>query len=539
MEGASLIYSLLNLAGSKLASKIFCEFSSALGVKKDLHQLFDLVEEIKNFLHSVGDKVIKNDPAFTWLKELKDIAYNIDDLLNDFHMESEKQKAKQIDGDKLVMVRCFLDRPKSIWFQHKMANKIKIIREKFEAIISKRKDFNTLRDGLPMVDSTEERQIVTWELPSLTIIDETTVLGRDDDKSKVIYELTKSEDKEAILQKTNDQERVSVMSIIGLGGSGKTTLAKLVFNDENEIKKHFEVRIRVYVSQKFDACKLIGKLFEAITEQKSENHPLQSMSRVITEQLNGKRFLLVMDDVWNKDLLEWEQFMLHLKAGAAGSRILLTTRSQEVAEVVNSKLLHNLQVLSEDDSWKLFLQSTGRAKEGLDSEFIQTGKDIVRKCGGVPLAVKALGGIIGSKKEINSWRAVKDSELWNINDKVFTSLLLSYFHLPAYLQQCFLLCSIFPKGYLIDKDHLIVQWIAHGLVIPMNELEQLEDVRNDYFDSLLKISFLQDIAQDKHTSIVTCKMHDLVHDLALHILEDEIAFMPEKAINDPRQSCRH
>jgi hypothetical protein len=538
MEGVSLVAGLLNLAGSKLASKIFCQFSAALGVKKDLHQLLGLVEEIKTFLHNVGGKVIKNDPALTWLNKLKEIAYSIDDLLNDFHMEAEKQKAKELDREKLVMVKCFCDRPKSIWLQHKMANKIKKIREKFEAIVTERKDFKTLRDGLPM-DSNVDRQIATGELPFLTVVDEITVLGRDHDRSNIIYELTESEDQGIILPKINDQEMVSVMSIIGLGGSGKTTLAKLVFNDEILIEKHFKVRVWVYVSQKFDVFGLIGKLFEAITDQRSESHPLQYMSRVITEQLSGKRFLLVMDDVWNKDLLEWEQFMLHLKAGAAGSRILLTTRSQEVAEKMNSTLLYNLQALSVDDSWKLFLQSSGRDKEDLDSEFIDIGKDIVRKCGGVPLAVKALGGIVGSKKEINSWRAVKESELWDIDDRVFTSLWLSYFHLPAYLQQCFLLCSIFPRGYLIDKDYLIAQWIAHGLVIPLNDLEQLEDVGNDYFDSLLKISFLQDTVQDKYTTVVTCKMHDLVHDLARRILRHEITVTPEKAIYDPSQSCRY
>uniref|UniRef100_A0ACD5YNG1 Uncharacterized protein n=1 Tax=Avena sativa TaxID=4498 RepID=A0ACD5YNG1_AVESA len=513
MEGVSLVSGLLNLAGSKLASKIFCEFSAALGVKKDLHQLLDLVEEIKIFLHNVGGKVIKNDPAFTWLNKLKEIAYSIDDLLNDFHMQSEKQKAKKIDRENLVMVKCFCDRPKPFWLQHKMANKIKRIREKFEAIITERKDFNTLRDGLP-IGSNVDRRIATGELPSLTVVDEITVLGREHDRSNIIYELTKSEDQEVILPKIHDQEMVSVMSIIGLGGSGKTTLAKLVFNDAISIKTHFKLRVWVYVTQKFDVCGLIGKLFEAITDQKSENHPLQFMSKVITEELSRKRFLLVMDDVWNKDLLEWEQFMLHLKAGAAGSRILITTRSQEVAEVMNSTLLYNLRALSMDDSWKLFLQSSGRDKEDLDSEFIDIGKDIVRKCGGVPLAVKALGGIVGSKKEINSWRAVKKSELWNVDDRVFTSLWLSYFHLPAYLQQCFLLCSIVPKGYLIDKDHLIAQWIAHGWFIPINDFEQLEGVGNDYFDSLLKISFLQDMVQDKYTTVVTCKMHDLVHDLA-------------------------
>ncbi|GJM95295.1 hypothetical protein PR202_ga12011 [Eleusine coracana subsp. coracana] len=185
--------------------------------------------------------------------------------------------------------------------------------------------------------------------------------------------------------------RMSLMSS-SLGGSGKTTLAKLVYNDSNIIKKHFEVILWVHVSREFVVEKLVEKLYEAIDGNKADHHALQRMSRIISDKLTGKKFLLVLDAVWTEDHLQWEQFMVNLSSGTPGSNILLTTRSRKVAEAVDSTYTCKLPLLSEEDSWNVFLQSFGRAMDALDPEFQQVGTQIVNKCGGVPLAIKVLAG---------------------------------------------------------------------------------------------------------------------------------------------------
>jgi len=129
----------------------------------------------------------------------------------------------------------------------------------------------------------------------------------------------------------------------------------------------------------------------------------------------------------------------------------------------------------------------------------------------VPLAIKVLAGILCGMKGIEEWQSIRQSNLLDVEDKecrVSECLRLSYFHLPHHLKLCFTHCSIFPRGYVINRRHLISQWIAHGFMMT-NQARQPEDVGIDYFDFLLKVGFLQDRQQYLYTSEVTCKMHDL------------------------------
>ncbi|XP_066359452.1 putative disease resistance protein RGA3 isoform X1 [Miscanthus floridulus] len=526
----ALVSAVLKIVGTKLAPLAIKEFRSKADVAKDIQELQDLVEEINDWLHTVGDKAIRNGRSSKWLKRLKEAAYDAEDVVHEVHIEAEKQDIK-VTGGKNTMVKYLLTKPKSAVSEFKIAHKIKAIKSRFDAIVKGRSDYSTIANSMPVDHPVHHTRKTIGEVPFYTTVDETSVFGRDQEKNQITSELIE----------TNSQQRIKIVSVIGLGGSGKTTLAKLVFNDGN-IENHFEVRLWVHVSREFVVEKLVEKLFEAIAGDMPEHLPLQHVSRTISDKLAGKRFLAVLDDVWTEDRVDWERFMVHLKSGAPGSSILLTTRSRKVAEAVDSSYAYDLPFLSKEDSWKVFQQCFGIAMKALDTEFLQVGIEIVNKCGGVPLAIKVIAGILHGMKGIEEWQSISNSNLLDVQDdehRVSACLWLSFVHLPDHLKPCFVYCSIFPRGYVINRRHLISQWIAHGFV-PTNQARQPEDVGIGYFDSLLKVGFLQDQNPDQDWSTsdeVRCKMHDLIHDLARQILQDE--FVSEIETNDQINRCRY
>lgn len=458
---------------------------------------------------------LQTDPSLRWVTKLTDLAYSIDDLLDEVQLEVEKQKINRDDWNQSICF-CVYANQKTFLFRSKVAHKIKEIKMTYSVILKQRSNANTTMSNLPMDHPVSSRMInrTIGELSMLGNVEESKIPTRDKEKDKIISKLLES----------NEGHDGSTISVVGLGGSGKTTLAKHICH-ASKIKEHFNYNVFwVHVSQQFDVENLISKLFEAIVEQKSYLHVQRHMLREISNKLSGKRFLLVLDDAWHEDRHDWEQFMVHLKSGAPGSKILLTTRDRKVAESVKSRYIFNLAFLAEAESWNLFLKTSGCVEKELDFEFIQVGKDTVNKCGGVPLAIKTLGGILCEKKEISTWRAISESDLRNaksIKDRVFVSLKSSYIHLADELKQCFTFCSIFPKGYEIYKDHLIAQWIAHGFINPISE-GQSEDIGNDYFDSLVKVGFLHNPCESWNSKRLIYKMHDLIHDLTLQILMDEV-----------------
>ncbi|PWZ29473.1 putative disease resistance protein RGA1 [Zea mays] len=520
---------ILKIVGNKLAPLAIRKYSSIVGVEKDLQKLQVLVEDINSWLESAGYQAFGDDASLSWFKQLKDVAYAVDDVVDEYQLKAERNDAS---GDGGFVSRYMRRKPESVIFQCKAAKKIKAIKKRFAAIVKQRADINIIATSLTgSGHSISHMKKTAVGLPSVPTMDATLILGREMEKHQLISKLTE----------TNDQQKTMIVSIVGLGGSGKTTLAKLVFNDGNTIAKHFKVRLWVHVSQEFGFESIVGKLFEAIAHGKSESHNLQHMVRRISDELTEKVFLLVLDDVWTKDRMELEQFMVLVRSGASGSRILLTTRNSDVAEAVESSYLINLPLLSLADSWQLFIQSFGTTVEGFDREFLDVGNAIVNKCGGVPLAIKVIAGVLRDKKRIQEWQAIRDSNLFDAEGKerrVSACLRLSYLNLPSHLKQCFTICSLFPKGHKIDKERLIDQWIAHDMFASTDAVDYLEYTGYECFSSLVQMSFLQDV-EENYYGRVTCKMHDLVHDLAHSILKDEISLVVPKEGTSLTESYRY
>ena len=306
-----------------------------------------------------------------------------------------------------------------------------------------------------------------------------------------------------------------------MGGIGKTTLAQLAFN-HHEVKDQFEKRIWVCVSKPFDQCRVAKAIIESLAGGDPKITELQSLLEKICELIGGKKFFLVFDDVWTENHAMWKPFRDALKnCGSENSRILVTTRKDKVAKMMESENTIKLEELSEEDCWSVFSKTAFSDKDSKQCEQLEDlGRQISKKCKGLPLAAKTLGSLMHFKKSREEWKNVLDSNLWELEDVergLFAPLLLSYYDLPSPLKQCFSYCAIFPKDHVFNVDELVSMWIAHGFVESKGNMEK-EIMAREYFENLVIRSFFQ---ESWEFIDIRYKMHDIVHDFAQSIAKNE------------------
>ena len=218
---------------------------------------------------------------------------------------------------------------------------------------------------------------------------------------------------------------------------------------------------------------------------------MEDMKKTFNEKVCQKKYLLVLDDVWNKRREDWEKVRPLLEVGAKGSKIVVTTRNTEVSFMGNNTRPFELKGLGEKESWNLFSSITfGGEENSVSEEIKKVGKEIVNMCNGVPLIINTIGGILLQfKSDLSKWKSIRDNEnllsLPHGSDNVLRVLKLSYDNLPTYLKQCFTYCALFPQDYEIEKQLLVQLWIAQGYIQSSNRNEQLEDIGDRYFEELM------------------------------------------------------
>jgi len=331
--------------------------------------------------------------------------------------------------------------------------------------------------------------LVSWKpskrLSSTALMDESSIYGRDVDKEKLI---------KVLLESNDSGNQVPIISIVGLGGMGKTTLAKLVYND-NKIEDHFELKAWVYVSESFDAVGLTKAIINSFNSS-ADGEDLNLLQHQLRHKLMGKKYLLVLDDIWNGDAECWELLLLPFNHGSFGSKIIVTTREKEVADnVLKSTELFDLQQLDKSNCWSLFVTHAFKGKTVSEYPNLESiGRKIVNKCGGLPLAIKSLGQLLRKTFSEHEWINILETDMWrlsNVDHNINSVLRLSYHNLPSNLKRCFSYCSIFPKGYRLKKDELIMIWMAEGLLRCCGSDKSEEEFGNEIFGELESISFFQ------------------------------------------------
>ncbi|KAM6576122.1 hypothetical protein CsatB_027959 [Cannabis sativa] len=503
----------LTVVLDNLSSLIQNQVGSVLGVEKEMEKMCSMLSTISAVLEDAEERQSTNRAIKDWLQKLEDVSPELEDVLDDCEAEAfrlEEGLAQHHSWIRKVQSSLSCLSPKNLYFRHNIAKKMKEIGDRLDQIGKERVNFH-LRE----VDVVERRNWVRESRQTSSIITQPHVYGREEDKERVVGFLVN----DAI--NCND---TSVYCIVGLGGIGKTTLAQCVFNDER-VTNHFELKMWVCISEDFDVRRLIKAIIESGTGKACEATELDPLQKRLRDMLQGKRFLIVLDDVWNEDLEEWYKLRYLLECGSNGASIVVTTRLKNVASIMGTTPMHHyLTGLSDDDCWSIFKQRAFVNHSEEHPNLVEIGKEIVKKCKGVPLAATALGGLMHSKSEEEKvWLSVLHSELWNLpEDKapIMPALKLSYRHLSVEQRRCFSYCAIFPKDHKIEKTRLIHLWMANGLISSKSELE-VEDVGNEMINDLCWRSFFLDTEKDDQFDETYLKMHDLVHDLAQSIMGDK------------------
>ncbi|CAL5382694.1 unnamed protein product [Camellia sinensis] len=508
---------LLQSVIDKLLSPDLINLARHEGVSTSIKKLKKSFEDINDVLADAEDKQISDKAVNRWLKELQHLAYDADDVLDEFSTEVLCKKLIRAETDADVdvgeastskKVRRFLlstcctgFTPSAISFNFAIGSKIKKINGQLQDVTTRIKELGLVKKAI----GGTNRPTNAWPRRETThLLDDPFVCGRDDDKKWIV---------ELLLRDTPTQNKVDVIPITGMGGIGKTTLAQLIYDDDG-VKIHFDLKAWVCVSDEFDVKKITKAILESFTLQSCDLTELTALQCKLEVMLAGKKFLLVLDDVWNHRDEEWSSLQSPLRAGAHGSKIVVTTRITTVAEKVMTIKYHNLPSLSPDVCWLIFSRHAFKnINISEHPELESIGRQIVAKCGGLPLAARALGGLLQCKQNEHEWKMVLTSNIWDKpyeESRILPALKLSYHHLPSHLKRCFGYCAIVPKDYEFGEEELVLLWMAEGLIEHPEGEEQIEDVGRRYFHELVSRSFFQSSRHNKLLFI----MHDLINDLA-------------------------
>ncbi|KAK8448165.1 hypothetical protein SEVIR_8G238750v4 [Setaria viridis] len=494
---------------SKLAELLAAEYKLQAGVKQRIQSLTRELESAHAFLQEI-DKVPPdqlNKQVKIWACEVREASYDMEDVVDTFLIHAKDPEPVNKNKNKLKRLKEKIGTlfSKTVAL-HDIANAIEEVKKKLKEIAERRQRYKI--DDWVASPATPSSCIDPRIAPVYST-SASMLIGIDESKEAVIQMLS------------HDDMKTRVVFVLGFGGLGKTTLAKATYD---QLKQNYECGAFVSVGRNPDLVKVFKDILYDLDKHNSGDiHSTQKGADLLIRQLldflRDKRYLIVIDDVWEKQSKKRIIDDVLSTQNNKGSGIIITTRNSEVA-TGDEVYKYKLQPLSDDNSKELFYArifgGEGKCPDNQRKKVSEVAHKILKKCGGVPLAIITMASLLVGKS-MQEWYEVcnsigfRDKDKEQVDDTLWI-VSLSYYDLPSHLKTCLLYLSLFPEDYLIKKDALIWMWVAEGFVNEKPGIS-LYEIGEGYFNNLVNRSLIQPV-EDEETRIINgCRIHDMILDL--------------------------
>ncbi|KAG6524388.1 disease resistance protein Pik-2-like [Zingiber officinale] len=529
-------FSFQSIAG-KLEKMLEEEAALLAGVEDDVRYIVAELKSITSFLTAMSTRRNMDVELQNWVQEVREVAYDAEDSIDEFNcrLRSTPYSKCGVKG----FFNHFLRRIKSLKSRHVIASEIKKLKIQVEEIKKRHDRYSHTNEAISFGTATNLDMTERYPDPRIIghFVEETQLVGINQSRDTLIKWVM-----------DENYPELTTISLVGFGGLGKTTLAKLVYDDPIIVGGHFQSRVWIAVSQNYSIKELLKKIIRQISIKEQQIRDVfgcqdaslntvqllnimdeSQLVKTIRDHLHGKRYMIVFDDVWSTEA--WESLRIVLPPGKERSRVIVTTRIEEVSNTScsrNRQFIFKMSPLSPEKSWELFCRKVFEAPEySCPRELENVGREILQKCDGLPLAIVTIGGLLASKsdKKHEEWKDFGDHLRLEIqtNDmlsKIHQILLLSYNDLSFHLKPCFLFLGIFPEDYEICRKRLMRRWIAEGIVSGVGGFPA-EKVAERCFNELVSRSLVQPSEIYYNGTVKSCRVHDMMLDVIISISRKE------------------